>query len=195
MQVQKEEVRQRILTAARVEFKKRGYKHALMRSIAARARVTPGNIYSYFPGKEALFAAIVSPAAEAMRRIYDLDIMAAPGALPGALPGHLLEQISEEIVDLFLRHGDDFLLLLDGSEGSAYEQSREQLASIISQRIEEFVFPRFPLEQRDKLLAQAWAEALLAGLLSLLRGAFNDAGRLRRNVSLFLSRMFPEEAL
>ena len=187
MQVQKEEVRERILIAARSEFKKRGYKRTLMRSIAARARVTPGNIYSYFPGKEALFAAVVGPAAEATRRIYDQEFAGSPERR------QVLEQISGEIVDLVLRHGDDFLLLLDGSDGSPYELTRRQLVAIIDERIREYVFPFFQAEQRDPLLAQAWAEALLSGLLTLLHGALNDAGRLRRNVSLFLSRMFPDE--
>jgi len=186
MQVPKEEVRERILAAARTEFSAKGFKKASMRTIAARARVTPGNIYAYFPGKENLFAAIVTPVAEAIRRIYDQDFQLQGGAL-------VLSQISEEIVTLFLHHGSDFLILLDGSAGSSYELTREQLRQIIVRRIEEYIFPRFKAPARDSLLAQAWAGALLEGLLTLLNGAAGDEQRLRCTVSTFLNRMFPED--
>jgi len=187
MQVPKEEVRERILTAARAEFRAKGFKKASMRTIAARARVAPGNIYAYFPGKEQLFAAIVAPAAEAMRHIYDREFLPDSGHV-------VLPQITEEIVTLFLHLGGDFLILIDGSVGSAYELTREQLRQIIVRRIEEYIFPNFQMPVRDSLLAQAWAGALLEGLLTLLNGAAGDEERLRRTVSTFLSRMFPEES-
>src|SRR5215210_2814045 len=48
-----------ILAAALEEFAERGYAGASMAAAAARAGVTKGLIYHYFPGKADLFKAVV----------------------------------------------------------------------------------------------------------------------------------------
>ena len=48
-----------ILAAALEEFAERGYAGASMAAVAARAGVTKGLIYHYFPGKADLFKAVV----------------------------------------------------------------------------------------------------------------------------------------
>lgn len=186
MQVQKEAVRGRIIAAARTEFMARGFKKASMRSIAARARITPGNIYAYFPGKEALFAEIVGPVAAEVRRLCELEFIPQQGV-------PVLAQVSDELMELFSRHGADLPLLLMGGAGSSFELSRERLTELISQRIRQHMIMFGKEDSWDPLLGQAWSQALLAGLLTLLHGAAADRQRLRRNVDLFLNRMFPEE--
>lgn len=61
MQVQKEELRQKLLEAAEDEFLKRGYEEASLRVIAKKANTTIGNIYHYFPNKEAILMELVEP--------------------------------------------------------------------------------------------------------------------------------------
>jgi len=48
-----------ILAAALEEFAERGYAGASMAATAARAGVTKGLIYHYFPGKAELFKAVI----------------------------------------------------------------------------------------------------------------------------------------
>ena len=65
-----------ILAAALEEFAERGYAGASMAAVAARAGVTKGLIYHYFPGKADLFKAVVRSCvqpvfAEAERLIAD----------------------------------------------------------------------------------------------------------------------------
>lgn len=50
---------QEILDAALAEFAARGFAAARMEDIAARAGVTKGTVYLYFPGKEELFKTLV----------------------------------------------------------------------------------------------------------------------------------------
>jgi AcrR family transcriptional regulator len=50
---------QEILDAALAEFAARGFAAARMEDIAARAGVTKGTLYLYFPGKEELFKSLV----------------------------------------------------------------------------------------------------------------------------------------
>jgi AcrR family transcriptional regulator len=54
------DVRTRILEAARRVFLKRGYQSASIDEIAEIAPASKPTIYAHFPGKEALFAAVVS---------------------------------------------------------------------------------------------------------------------------------------
>ncbi|HEY4264150.1 MAG TPA: TetR/AcrR family transcriptional regulator [Micropepsaceae bacterium] len=55
----KDERPQEILDAALAVFAEKGFAAARMDAIAARARVSKGTIYLYFPGKEAIFRALV----------------------------------------------------------------------------------------------------------------------------------------
>ena len=64
LQYTKEAVRARILAAAEQEFDEQGYAGASMRSIVRRAETSLGNIYRYYPNKEALFLSIVEPVLE-----------------------------------------------------------------------------------------------------------------------------------
>ena len=57
-QTLKEEVKSRIIEAAKAEFYDKGYEKASMRTIAKRAEMTVGNIYRYFENKEAVHAYI-----------------------------------------------------------------------------------------------------------------------------------------
>ena len=99
MQVKKEEIRQKILDVAEDEFLKRGYESASMRIIAKKANTTLGNIYHYFPNKEALLVELLTPTLD------NLDI---------GLANHLkLTDISYTLQDLMdyidrYEHGEDF---------------------------------------------------------------------------------------
>jgi len=48
-----------IVEAARVEFVDKGFSAARIDDIAARAGISKGLVYAYFPGKEALFEAVI----------------------------------------------------------------------------------------------------------------------------------------
>ncbi|RKS07815.1 TetR family transcriptional regulator [Nocardiopsis sp. Huas11] len=56
--------RARVLAAAGEEFAERGFRDAKVDRIAARADLTRGAVYSNFPGKRALYFAVLAEAAE-----------------------------------------------------------------------------------------------------------------------------------
>ncbi len=63
--VQQQELnRRRVLTAARAEFSERGFRKATVDEIAIRADLTRGAVYSNFPGKRALYLAVLAEEAE-----------------------------------------------------------------------------------------------------------------------------------
>lgn len=59
MQTKKDEIRGMILAEAQKEFLLHGYEGASMRVIARKANTTLGNIYHYFPNKEAILTEIL----------------------------------------------------------------------------------------------------------------------------------------
>ena len=56
--------RTRVLAAARAEFAERGYRNTKIDVIAERAELTRGAVYSNFPGKRALYFAVLADLAE-----------------------------------------------------------------------------------------------------------------------------------
>jgi AcrR family transcriptional regulator len=68
MQKLKESVRTNILEAAAAEFSEQGFHNASMRKIAAKAEITPGNIYRYYSSKELLLQAVIQPVLEALNQ-------------------------------------------------------------------------------------------------------------------------------
>ncbi|MEW9550206.1 TetR/AcrR family transcriptional regulator [Nonomuraea sp. NPDC050783] len=56
--------RAKVLAAARAEFAERGYREAKIDNIADRAELTRGAVYSNFPGKRALYFAVLAELAE-----------------------------------------------------------------------------------------------------------------------------------
>jgi AcrR family transcriptional regulator len=56
--------RARVLAAARTEFAERGFRDARVDDIAERAGLTRGAVYSNFPGKRALYFAVLADLAE-----------------------------------------------------------------------------------------------------------------------------------
>src|SRR3954452_9089903 len=74
--------RAKVLSAARDEFIERGFRDAKIDTIAERAELTRGAVYSNFPGKRALyFAVLAEAAAEAPDPGYVPTARTAGGAL------------------------------------------------------------------------------------------------------------------
>jgi AcrR family transcriptional regulator len=77
--------RDAILGAARHEFACRGFRGSGTAAIAARCGCSEPMIYKHFPSKQALFAAVLLDATEAMKARVDEIIAAAPDPIAGML--------------------------------------------------------------------------------------------------------------
>ena len=64
----KEQLRERILDAARELFVAEGYRNVSIRKIAEKVEYSPAALYSYFPSKDALFFAL---AEEGFRKLFE----------------------------------------------------------------------------------------------------------------------------
>jgi AcrR family transcriptional regulator len=60
-----------ILQAAGALFAERGYDKVTTNMIAARAGISPGSLYQFFPNKEAIAQAFAADATDQLHRVYD----------------------------------------------------------------------------------------------------------------------------
>src|SRR5215472_10297341 len=89
------DVKTRILDAAQRAFLKRGYQGASLDEIAATAPASKPTIYAHFPGKQALFEAVV---ARVIERLPDFEGFAPKvGSMQDELAGLGIEMVERLI--------------------------------------------------------------------------------------------------
>lgn len=128
MQTKKEEVRQKILQAAKAEFLEKDFATASIRSITARAGMTLGNFYVYFQNKEAVFEALVQEAVILMEQhvsvghyqeLSDQQLVANLIDFPQVLVKF------REFIEYIEEYREALTLLFFKSSGSAYRKFRD----------------------------------------------------------------------
>ncbi len=123
MQYQKEDVRNRIVEAAKTEFLRVGYYSASMLQISTKAHVPIGNLYRYFASKSALFDAIVGTVRERILvGVKNLDTLGVREEFfkEGNIP-LLAKEVSLTLADLSKNYHKELVLLLKKSGGSQHE--------------------------------------------------------------------------
>ena len=128
-----EGVSEKILACAREEFLEKGYSDASLRTIAAKADVTTGSIYSRFAGKEGLFSAIVQPAADEFTDIFlrtQEEFHAVDEEKQAGLMDAYVTSGMEKMLDCMYDHFEEFQLLLDASYGTKFQNFVEHLVEI-----------------------------------------------------------------
>lgn len=139
MQYQKEDVRNRIVDAAKTEFLRVGFYRASMLQISNRAHVPIGNLYRYFASKASLFDAIVGTAKE--RIIEGLE--SGMGALkvvdnnpPVFTTKALLDTATVNFLELAKNYQKELILLLQKSGGSEHDGFMEDIIARVKKLLE-----------------------------------------------------------
>jgi len=141
-QVRKDTIRERIAGAALTTFARDGWEGATMAAIAAGAGVSIGNVYRYFPNKEALLDAVLGEQLVAQlrallrRRVAAADGVADVDALAQTAPFHTA---GEELLRLAVDHRLRLVLLLGRAAGTRYEPvAGELIAAMKALALEHF---------------------------------------------------------
>lgn len=127
------DTQQRILEVGKREFLEKGFKDASLRAIVKKAGFTKGAFYGYYDSKEALFDALVSPAAsgliaqfkQAQRAHYEL-IPEDKTQQSRDLSTSYLNYFINYIYDNF----DAFKLVICCSEGTRYANYIHELVEL-----------------------------------------------------------------
>ncbi|MGC3979542.1 MAG: TetR/AcrR family transcriptional regulator [Paludibacteraceae bacterium] len=127
MQIQKEEIRLKIIDIARDEFIINGFQDASLRVIAARAGITLSNIYNYFKNKDDLFTEIIKPTLEVIEQQM-LDHNSEQNMTIDYFRSEQMQQTELlKMVALIESHRTYLQLLLFKSTGSSHANFREDM--------------------------------------------------------------------
>lgn len=161
-QVLKDEIRENIRKAATQEFFDKGYKSAAMRNIAERAKIPTGLIYSYYKNKAALFDAVLRPV------LYDWEQVLTAGEKNRG--GHTNSEIyglskaeTECLLNLF-DHRREFIILIDRSGGTKYENEKERFVK----DIEEHLNKHRNDDTDDEIFSHIIANNFVDGLMQIM---------------------------
>jgi AcrR family transcriptional regulator len=126
MQIPKEEIKRDILAAAEHEFLIRGYQNASLRTVAKKAKTTLGNLYNYFPNKEAMLDTIVGDVPSILGNFvnnhnqFDLKDFKLSEINVTNL-GPLIDELLPHLIDIDMLLSNVVVILLEGCEGTKYE--------------------------------------------------------------------------
>lgn len=131
-QVLKEEIEKNIYQAAIDEFYIMGYQSATLRNIAQGAGIPVGLIYTYYRNKAALFDAVVGPTYLSFQKV--LSTTSSPDNNPGY--DKFLQAELPFIFNLLKNNRKPFIILVDKSKGTGYENAREELIRLTQLHIQ-----------------------------------------------------------
>lgn len=160
MQVLKEEVRERILDAAVQVFYEKDFRSAKLQDIARLADVSVSLLYSYFKNKEKLFESVVSSAPFDFNRIAREE----EEAIIANTPSERYQIAAEGPLLNMLAHHKLLVILIDKSQGTAYEHAKDDFVESIERHIRYMVNERAVLRYPDLLvhvLASNFVESLM----------------------------------
>lgn len=182
----------KIQQAAIDEFLEKGFRGASLRQIVKHAGVTTGAFYGYFSSKEALFASIVEPHAQAIMANF-MEAQLRFSDLPkNEQPSHMgIESSSciDWMVDYICEHRDPIKLLLSKAEGTSYENFVHNIVEVeVEYTLKYMDVLRelgYTVPRLDKTLCHIIASGMFGGIFEVVihdipkKQAMRDVGQLR----------------
>ena len=163
-QVLKEEVRLRIISAAKNEFLAKGYEDASMRRIAMASGVTVGNLYRYFLNKDELLAMIVKPCLDRIDHItktmtnyeVSLESLDFHFDLSDAEIVKIIENMGDELLKIHLEMREELMILMMDSRLS--KDIKKWLSALLAYLIAK------KGDEVSKALAESFASSIFRGM-------------------------------
>lgn len=166
----KVQVKDRIINSAKEEFAKYSYDNASLRRIAARAHMTPGNLYRYFKNKEELLKSIVT---EPMREIKELVLSLTDGQIQfggdfqtfkpelAKMP-IIFRSLSEGLVSIFFSYPEELKIMM--LDTAFKEELVKWFALLISSFLHTFDYNATQIT----ILSRGFAVSIFSGIGELL---------------------------
>ena len=187
-QVQKAEVRERILAAALAAFAKNGFGATTMSEIARGADMAVANLYRYYASKEELFAAAVPQAlVTRFERLLERSVHAH--ARLAGLEGPSDETAAAELLEFWIQERLVVVVLLDRAQGSAHEAFGERFVErLLAVSLAEIrrAQPGVVITREAQLVLRQIFENTRRMIATLLESCA-DEGAIRRAVAAFRS--------
>ena len=153
MSVRDESIDLRLLESARKEFMEHGFLKAELKTICDNAGVTTGAVYKRYKGKEELFCAVVKDTADTLNDFVSLRTQLEFSSMTDKEVRETWIMNERFMLDLFRmlwKIRSDFVLLLEKSAGTAYENYGHDFALRMTK-----AYMQYYLEAKKRGLAQA----------------------------------------
>lgn len=166
MYIKNSDVKKRLLESGKTEFLKYGYKQASLRRICQNAGVTTGAIYSCFSGKEDLFSCIIG------NTLIELKQMMQESCKEECRNPSATIDNDIEMMKFLWQNKEVILILLDGSEGTSYEDAIAVIESRMAELFDVF-FKQCAGKSMDPDLLRIIVNTRMRGMVEILRGGYS----------------------
>ncbi|OPJ61927.1 TetR/AcrR family transcriptional regulator [Clostridium oryzae] len=168
MQYLKDEIREKIIEKALIEFSKKGYKGASIRVIAKNSGTSVGNMYKYFNSKESLYETLIGG-------VYN-KLMDYIGQFRKVEINENAQKIfialMDKIIEIFKENSLELSILLNKSAGSKYENCKSVFIDYITRIVTEnmkFRMKLTKLEQKNNYIIYILSYSLVESISLILR--------------------------
>jgi len=186
MQKKKQEVEEAILNQAESEFYTYGFERASIRRIIKASGTTIGNFYNYFGSKEILFEVVVGNEYQKFtdfinQHEQETDSDRATEFFKQEGWRHLLPLMIGQILPDFNRK---FVILLEGSKGTAFEHARNRLVTVLTEHLKEHC-AEANMDMAYEL-QELLAEQIIDGIIRIVKQNEKDKQERNTQISNFL---------
>ncbi|MBS4539364.1 TetR/AcrR family transcriptional regulator [Clostridium sp. D2Q-11] len=170
MQVKKEQVRLSLLKKAEKEFLEKGFKNSSLRKIVKSAGTTIGNFYNYFENKETLFEELVEEEYNNFLELIEKhnDEEGIEEFLDTEDLQKYREVLSEIIQNIIPVFSEKFVLLIEGSEGTKFEGTKDIIIKLLKDHFIEHI-QKYESKIMDLEMAEITAEQFLNGIILIVK--------------------------
>lgn len=130
-----------ILKSAKKHFKKYGFREASIRNLCKDAGVTNGAFYAHFKSKEDLFDSLVCPCIKEFNSLYTeeeegfFEIKNSTDIIKAFTQSY---KSTDNLINFICSHKDIFLLILESSGGTSWENFEASLIKEESKNMKSF---------------------------------------------------------
>jgi len=160
LQVQKEEIRSRILEVALDEFFKNGYDKTSMNDISKRCDISKSNMYRYFTSKEEIYEVIIEPARNLFVKVAKFltskELLDYPREI-------MIKMMVSELSKAINGNRKQVLIILNSNEN---EKDRLVKQQILDEMINCFL--GFNLEKMPSEFSRVLAEMIMSGITRII---------------------------
>ncbi|MBE7720513.1 MAG: TetR/AcrR family transcriptional regulator [Lacrimispora celerecrescens] len=175
MQVLKKDIKDTLILAALHEFQQQGFEKASMRNIAKASNMTIGNIYRYYPNKQALFEFIVEPAFSEYQNSINIikNKLSIRDDTEDGPSIEYFDGVESTIIHLIKSFTPQMSLLFTGSTGSAYQCVKQELV-FLSYMVTKSIFSNVIADMINEnsyydRLAHIIAQTLIDSICTILK--------------------------
>jgi AcrR family transcriptional regulator len=168
-QTLKQEIVENILQTAMRLFAVKGVRVTSMADLAKEVGISTGNVYRYFPDKEALFYAVIPS-----EFVHKTEALLKRKMLAAGTTDHdqTHQMVSAKFLEYCIANRERIVILLSQAEGTKYSSIRRNFLNRLLDFVEEYCRQALPgrvLTQNETLCLRRVYEACMDHFLAILR--------------------------